>query len=166
MAAKEENLSLLRWIQDEVKSSGTDQYFEFVFNVGEKSEFQIRIKGGELGNSVPDAMLENLADYEKLNIQLFEFPRVDPEALKPSNLEVPLPDGTVFKVQMDWRLAPSPIFPETDDRFSGQPWAKDWHLSKSTFAVTSTVCWLMASPDIVCDIIRHCYKLTGLKAFW
>src|SRR5579885_3357579 len=101
MAAKEENLPLLKWIQDEVKSSGTDQYFEFVFNVGEKSEFQIRIKGGEHGNSEPDAMLENLADYEKLNIQIFEFPRIDPETLAPTDLEVPLPDGQVFKVHMD-----------------------------------------------------------------
>lgn len=166
MAAKEENLPLLKWIQDEVKSSGTDQYFEFVFNVGGKSEFQIRIKGGELGNSEPDAMLPSLADYEKLNIQIFEFPRVEPDALAPTDMEVPMPDGQVFKIHMDWRLAASPVFPDTDDRFSGQPWGKGWHISKSTFGFSSTVCWLMASPDIVCDIIRHCYKLTGLKAFW
>ena len=166
MAAKEENLPLLKWIQDEVKSSGTDQYFEFAFNVGQKSEFQIRIRGGELGNSDPDEMLESLADYKTVNIQIFEFPRVEPGALDPTQLEVPMPDGTVFKVQMDWRIAASPIFPETDDRFSGQPWAKDWQIAKSTIGIYSTVCYLMATPDIVCDIIRHCYKLTGLKAFW
>jgi hypothetical protein len=166
MAAKAENLSLLKWIHDEVKSCGTDQYFEFFFNVGEKSEFQIRIKGGELGNSDPDEMLESLADYNTVNIQLFEFPRLDPNALAPTNVEVPMPDGTIFKVQMDWRVAASPIFPDTDDRFSGQPWAKDFQIAKSTIGIYSTVSYLMATPDTVCDIIRHCYKLTGLKAFW
>jgi len=167
MAAKESNLSLLKWIQDEVKSSGTDQYFEFVFNVGkEKDDFQIRIKGGELGGSEPDAMLPSLADYEKLNIQIFEFPRMDETLLSPTNMEVPLPDGSTFKVRLDWRVAASPIFPETDYRFQGQPWAKDWQITKSTVGIFSTVCYLMATPDIVCDIIRYCYKITGMKAFW
>jgi hypothetical protein len=164
MTAKEENLALLKWIQDEVRSSGTDQYFEYVFKVGQKSEFQIQIKGGQLGNSNPDDMLESLADYETINIQLFEYPRLDPDFEPQTNVEVPLPDGQVFKIQLDWRVAASPIFPGTDERFSGQPWAKDFLLAKHP--VFSTVSFMMATPDIICDIIRHCYKLTGLKAFW
>lgn len=151
MSAKKENLPLLKWIQDEVHSSGTDQIFEYIFNIGKNSEFQIRLQGGQLGNSEPDEMLANLADYKTINIQLFESPRAEPRSL--DNLEL-------------WRVETLPIFPNTDYRFSGQPWAKDWGISKSLTGATSTVSYLMASPDTICDIIRYCGRITGLKAFW
>ena len=163
MTAKEENLPLLKWIQDEAKFSNDDQNFEYVFNIGEKTEFQIRIKGHKFVNAEANI---NLADFDEINVQLFEFPRVEPGLLEASNMNISLPDGNFFQVSMSFALAPSPIFPDTDDRFSGMPWSQGWLIAKSTFGSFNTVCYLMASPDTVCDIINHCYKLTSLKAFW
>lgn len=151
MTAKEENLPLLQLIQNQ-GSSGTDQYFEYTFNIGAKNEFQIRVVGGQLSNSEPDEMLSSLAEYEKLNVQIFECPRIEPRSL--DNLDV-------------WSMNAQPVHPEIDDRFSGQPWAHDWNLSKR-YAVgnASMVSYLMASPDTICDIVHHCQKLVGLKVFW
>jgi hypothetical protein len=142
LIAKEENLPLLQWIQGH-QSSGTDQYFEYIFGVGDKLEFQIRIKGGSFGNSEPDKMLSSLSEYEKLNVQIFECPHSDA-----------------------WSVNAEPIYPETDERFFSQSWAQNWNLAKSLFGKYSTVSYLMASPDTICDIIRHCQVLAGLKAFW
>lgn len=150
MTAKEENLPLLKWIQDQ-GSSGTDQYFEYTFTIGMKNEFTVRIKGGTFGNSEPDEMLGNLADYEKLNIQLFEGQRL--AARGADNLDL-------------WKMELAAIYPETDYRFSSQSWALQWNLAKSKFNKSGTVSYLMASPDTVCDIVRHCQKLVGMKAFW
>jgi hypothetical protein len=157
MTVKEENLSVLKWIQE--KSSGTDQLFESVFNVGEKIEFQIRING--LGESQ-----SNIEDYEQMIIQILEFPRVEPESLAPTDMEIPLPDGSTFKINMNWSVAASPVYPDADDRFSGMPWAQGWKIVHNKFNYPDVTCSLVTSPDTVCDIVRHCYKLTNLKAFW
>jgi len=150
MTAKEENLPLLQLIQDQ-GSSGTDQYFEYTFNIGEKNEFQIRVKGGQLGGSVPDEMLSNLAEYEMLNVQIFECPRAAPRSL--DNLEV-------------WSMNAQPIYTDIDDRFSGQPWSQDCGITKNLTGKMGLFSFIDASPDTVCDIVRHCQKLVGLKAFW
>lgn len=151
MSAKEENLPLLKWIQDNVPSSGTDQFFEYIFNVDGKSKFHIRLQGGQLGNSDPDEMLSSLADYKTINVQIFESLRIEGRSL--DNLNI-------------WRTTATPIFPDTDDRFLDQPWAKDWEIAKSLTGISSMVSYLMVSPDTICDIIRYCIRISGLKAFW
>lgn len=142
MTAKEENLPLLQLIQDQ-GSSGTDQYFEYTLNIGEKNEFQIRVSGGQLGGSEPDEMLANIAEYKTLKVQIFECPRIDA-----------------------WSLNAQPVYPEIDDRFSSQPWAQDCGITKSPRDNYRLVSFLEVSPDTICDIVRHCQKLIGIKAFW
>lgn len=150
MTAKEENLPLLQLIQDQ-GSSGTDQYFEYTFNIGVKNEFQIVVKGGQLGCSEPEEMLSNLSEYEKLYVQIYECPRVEPRSL--DNLDV-------------WSMSAQPVHPEIDDRFSSQPWSQGSYSSKRYVSGSSMVSYLIVSPDAVCDIVHHCQKLTGLKVFW
>lgn len=142
MTAKEENLPLLQLIQDQ-GSSGTDQYFNYTFNIGEKNEFQIRVTGGQLGGSEPDEMLSNLAEYKTLKVQILECPRADV-----------------------WSLNPQPVHPEIDDRFSSQPWSQHSYTSKRYVSGSSMVSHLIVSPDTVCDIVHYCRKLAGLKIFW
>jgi hypothetical protein len=154
MTAKEENLPLLEWVQEH-GSCGTDQYFEYILSIGEKNEFQVRLKGGQLGNSEPEEMLSELADYTKINIQIFESSRGESKSL--DNLDVRLDV---------WRKRASPVYPSMDDRFSGQPWAQNWDIAKSLVGKSSMVSYLMASPDTICDIIRYCQRLVGLKVFW
>lgn len=150
MTAKEENLPLLQLIQD-LGSGGTDQYFEYVINIGEKNEFQVRVIGGQLSSSEPDEMLSNLAEYEKLDVQIFEKLRNEPRSL--DNLNV-------------WQLSGVPIFPDTDYRFSDQSWTKNCQIITRGTVAKIRVNHFMASPDTVCDIVRHCQKLVELKAFW
>jgi hypothetical protein len=150
MTAKSENLSLLKWIQDQ-GSNGTDRYFEYIFSIGDKLEFQIRVKGGQFGGSEPDEMLANLADYDNLNVQIFECPRAESRSL--DNLNI-------------WRMEAIPIHPDIDERFSSQPWVKDWCVNKSLTGKSSLVSFQIAPPDTVCDIVRYCQKIVGLKAFW
>jgi hypothetical protein len=142
MTAKEENLPLLQLIQDQ-GSSGTDQYFDYTFNIGEKNEFQIRVSGGQFGGSEPDEILANLAEYKKLKVQIFECPRADV-----------------------WSLNPQLVHPEMDDRFSSQSWAQHSYTSKKYMGNTSIVSYLIVSPDTVCDIVHYCRKLAELKVFW
>lgn len=142
MTAKEENLPLLQLIQDQ-GSSGTDQYFEYTFNIGKKNEFQIRVSGGQLGGSIPDEMLSSLSEYEMLNVKIFECPRIDV-----------------------WSLNAQPIHPETDNRFSSQPWSQGSYTAKRYMGNTSIETYLIVSPDTVCDIVHYCQKLAELKVFW
>lgn len=146
MTAKTENLPLLQWIQDH-GSNGTDQYFEYIFYVGEKSEFEIRVKGGEFGTSEPDKMLSSLAEYEKLNVQIFEWNKVK---LMSSNIS----------------YTADPVFTDIDDRFSSQPWAQDCGITKSPRDKYRLVSFLEVSPDTICDIVHYCQKLIEIKAFW
>lgn len=152
MTAKEENLPLLQLIQDQ-GSSGTDQYFDYTFNIGEKNEFQIRVSGGQFGGSEPDEILANLAEYKKLKVQIFETLKyLEPRSL--DNLEIGV-------------MGYAPILPDTDYRFAHQPWVKDCQiLMRGPNTAKIRVSHFIASPDTVCDIVRHCQKLIELKAFW
>lgn len=165
MTSKEDNLAIFSWIHTEVKSKNTDFHFDYEFKIGEKSEFVIRIKAGWSG--LEDNKLESLDQYDKIHIEILEFPRVDPAALTPSSIKVPMPDGSDFVVNFNWAVGLVSIYPPADDRFSGQPWSKEWVLTLSTAGGGyNGTCYLIATPDIACDIIRYCQKLTGLKAFW
>lgn len=152
MTVIEENLRILKWIQSQ-GSSGTDQYFEYVCGIGDKLEFQIRVKGGQLGGSDPDEMLSNLSDYKSIAVEIFESTgKLEPRSLD-NYLDI-------------WKMNTKMIFPKSDDRFSSQYWVKDNCITKSIAGSFSLACYLIVSPDMLCDIVRHCQKLVGLKAFW
>ena len=165
MTNNKENIFLLKKIQKEVGSSGTDQYFHYTFNIGSESIFQIQIKGGELGNSEPCEILESLSDYETFNIQIWQNHNTNKEDL-PSSEPIEISGGGSYYVSTAWKTLPSPVFPQTDERFTSQPWAKKFQIAKTAFNIHGATSYLMATPDEACDIIRYCSKITELKVFW
>lgn len=157
-----ENIFLLKTIQDEVPSIGTDQYFRYVFNIAPYSILQIQIKGGQLGGSEPDDMLENLSDYETFNIQIWQNHSMNKDLPKSQEIS----GNGFYYISSDVTPIPNPVFPYSDDRFASQPWAKKFQLAKTKAHIHGVTSYLMATPDEACDIIRFCSKLSSLKVYW
>lgn len=101
--------------------------------------------------------IDHIKDCQKVLVELYDHGEMpSSEDLKMPDMA--MPDGTTisFNVQC---FPHTYIRPLVDVRFKERPWAKQFVLM-GAMAPTGT-CTL----EELCDIIRYCVKLGGLKAF-
>jgi hypothetical protein len=158
MVTSEVNKNVLDWVQNNAHVyEDKDSRVEYIFSIGEqyKSDFQVRVR--RLKSDSPEL---NLSDCKELEVAIFQYPNWEPPSLEDSVIEV-----ANIKITLECALIPSSIHPPDNDKFKSQSWSKEFKKSttSNSFFERSSA---KVSPDTVCDIIRHCHSVYGLKAFW
>lgn len=153
---------------DKLSSSGTDQMISISFVLGDKDAnkpvFFLMVKAGELGSSEPDEMLDSISKYSKVSVELYYYRDLTEDEVStlnedsdPVEFEI---DGQKFSVNIDWHVFPHlAIDPRSDELFKEQLWASLFNRATIGY---------MAKVDLptLCQIIRFCDQMSGLKAFW
>jgi hypothetical protein len=146
----------------------SSKYLFYNFSIGKT--FYISIHAG-FALSVPEDILENLADYEKVSIRLYHYkepPPIEDTHMDPMEFSFQNPDGTtqLYKFSFNVRVFPHiKIDPSREEPFKHQPWAESFSRSLTrnlNFADDATI---LPWRD-VCDVIRYCDKISRLKMFW
>ena len=106
-------------------------------------EFLILISNMEISN----AKIDHIKNCDFVSVELYDYR----EPPKPEELAMPdlyMPDGTKIKFEVSC-FPHIRIYPNQDTRFKNQPWANNCYFTTNE----------------LCDIVRYCVKLPGLKAF-
>jgi hypothetical protein len=141
-----DNLPLVIWIKENCKAQDSPSY---TLNVG--SQFVIRI------NPIPiDIPQDSLTECEFVTIFVSQMTK------DTSPGEDEFQAGNV-KIFLNWSVMPEPIHPQRDERFSTQEWKDKFVENTSFFFKESSA---LVSLDEACDIIRFCFRLSNIKAFW
>lgn len=122
--------------------------------------FEIDIAFGDVFWSEPPDFL-TLDQYEKVCVSLFDYKEIDPAslAMKPMSFSH---NSTTYNFNFDVHYIPAiPINIEKDIRFNNQNWDM---IPTMDFANKSF--GMLVSLDTMCEMIRYCYRLPNMKAFW
>ena len=150
-----------------IKIFGTSRFLKYKEGLLNKTyilnngTFQIDISFGDVFWSEPAKLLP-LEHYNKICISLFDYKEIDRSLLEMKPLEISTPDGNYYKFNFDVRYNPTtPIHFLKDQRFNTQGWDM-----VPTQDLTNKSWGMIVSLDTMCDIIRYCYRIANVKAFW
>jgi hypothetical protein len=105
---------------------------------------------------------EKLTDITDFAIEIYHWRPMPPAAdMTMDPIEFDTPEKK-YKFEFDVKVFPHiAIDPRKEEHFKDQPWAK-------LFGKTNGFGYGAKSldPHTFCDIVRYCYKLSKLRAFW
>ena len=125
--------------------------------------FYFILKGGNEQCSDPPDMDLHLQDYKFFRVELWDYRELSEEmkqAEVPTDFKFQMPGFPEFNIKIEYKVwSHQAIDPRGDERFKDQPWAKEFNPAQMGYDA-------LVSPAVFADMVRFCYKISGLKAFW
>ena len=160
------NKEILDWIVSQVKPTIEKQpaypnhtiYFhKYMFDVG---QFRLILTCHDV------EYITDLSTIYNMRVSILEKPIIEDS----HSTSVINQDNKAVTINLNvvYRIAPNPVFPENDSRFESFDLAKRFttYSRQLNLPGMDIPSHLDATPDEICKIMIFCDKLSGLKAFW